>query len=256
MAVHLACQSIWHGGCDLALAGGVNLILTPEPWAVLSLARIISPDGMARVFDAHANGFVRGEGAGVVVLKPLQKAQADGDSIYAVIRGSASNNDGRNSSVMTPNQEAQEAVLRAAYLHAGIAPGEVQYVEAHGTGTSVGDPIEARALGAVMAEGRKPGVPCIIGSAKTNIGHLEAAAGIAGLIKAALCSAAAGNSPKPPLCDSESRGALGHPPTLRAAGTRSVAPHRWAGACRRQLVWHLRHQRAYRSGRSPARALA
>ncbi|MFN8464899.1 MAG: thioester reductase domain-containing protein [Caldilineaceae bacterium] len=186
-AVHLACQSIWHGGCDLALAGGVNMILTPEPWAVLSLARIISPDGMAKVFDADANGFVRGEGAGVVVLKPLAKAQADGDSIYAVIRGSAMNNDGRNSSVMTPNQEAQEAVLRAAYRHAGIAPADVQYVEAHGTGTSVGDPIEARALGAVMAEGRMPRTPCLIGSVKTNIGHLEAAAGIAGLIKAALC---------------------------------------------------------------------
>ena len=124
VAVHLACQSIWHGGSDLAFAGGVNMILTPEPWAVLSLARIISPDGRARVFDADANGFVRGEGAGTVVLKPLQKAQADGDTIYAVIRGSAINNDGRNSSVMTPNGSAQEAVLRAAYRNAGISPGE------------------------------------------------------------------------------------------------------------------------------------
>ena len=187
VAVYLACQSLWDGGCDLALAGGVNLILTPEPWMVLSLARIISPDGEARVFDAHANGFVRGEGAGIVVLKPLAQAQTDGDPIYAVIRGAAINNDGRNSSVMTPNGQAQEAVLRAAYRHAGIAPGAVHYVEAHGTGTSVGDPIEARALGAVMAEGRAADMPCRIGSVKTNIGHLEAAAGISGLIKTALC---------------------------------------------------------------------
>ncbi|MBK8050585.1 MAG: hypothetical protein IPK16_27855 [Anaerolineales bacterium] len=187
VAVHEACEKIWNGGCDLALAGGVNMILTPAPWAVLSLARIISPDGRARVFDARANGFVCGEGAGIVVLKPLFKAQADGDPIYAVILGSAINNDGHNSSVMAPNGQAQEAVLRAAYRHAGVSPGEVQYVEAHGTGTSVGDPIEARDLGAVIAEGRSPEHPCLIGSVKTNIGHLEAAAGISGLIKTALC---------------------------------------------------------------------
>lgn len=187
VAAHLACQSLWRGECNLALVGGVNVMLTPEAWAVLSLARIISPDGYAKVFDARANGFVRGEGAGIVVLKPLAQAQADGDLIYAGIRGSAINNDGHNSSVMTPNQQAQEAVLRAAYRQAGIKPGQVHYVEAHGTGTSVGDPIEARALGVVMAEGRVPDSPCLIGSVKTNIGHLEAGAGIAGLIKVALC---------------------------------------------------------------------
>lgn len=187
VAVHLACESIWNGPSRLALAGGANLILAPEPWAVLARAGILSPDGRPKVFDAAANGFTRGEGAGVVVLKPLAQAQIDGDPIYAVIRGSAINNDGRNSSIMTPNQQAQEAVLRAAYRRAGLLPGAVHYVEAHGTGTSVGDPIEARALGAVMGEGRAQDRPCLIGSAKANIGHLEAAAGIAGLIKAALC---------------------------------------------------------------------
>ncbi len=187
VAAHLACQSLWNGECNLALVGGVNVILTPEAWSVLSLARILSPDGCARVFDARANGFIRGEGAGIALLKPLAQAQADGDPIYAVIRGGAINNDGHNSSVMTPNQQAQEAVLRAAYRHAGIKPGQVHYVEAHGTGTNVGDPIEARALGAVMAGERRLDAPCLIGSVKTNIGHLEAGAGIAGLIKVALC---------------------------------------------------------------------
>lgn len=187
VAVYLACQSLWNGECNLALVGGVNVILTPEAWSVLSLAHILSPDGCARVFDARANGFVRGEGAGIAVLKPLAQAQADGDPIYAVIRGGAINNDGRNSSVMTPNQQAQAAVLRAAYRHAGIKPGQVHYVEAHGTGTNVGDPIEARALGTVMAGARSLDAPCLIGSVKTNIGHLEAGAGIAGLIKVALC---------------------------------------------------------------------
>ncbi len=187
VAAHLACQSLWNGECNLALVGGVNVILTPEAWSVLSLAHILSPDGCARVFDARANGFVRGEGAGIALLKPLTQAQADGDPIYAVIRGSAINNDGHNSSVMTPNQQAQAAVLRAAYRHAGIEPGQVHYIEAHGTGTSVGDPIEARALGTVMAGERSLDTPCLIGSVKTNIGHLEAGAGIAGLIKTALC---------------------------------------------------------------------
>ena len=248
VAVHLACQSLWHGDCDLALAGGVNLILTPEPWAALSLARIISPDGRARVFDARANGFVRGEGAGIVVLKPLAQAQADGDPIYAVIRGSAINNDGRNSSVMTPNQQAQEAVLRAAYRHAGIAPGTVQYVEAHGTGTSVGDPIEARALGAVIAEGRSPDAPCRIGSVKTNIGHLEAAAGISGLIKVALSLK---HRAIPPSLHFEIPNPAVPWDELPLVVQREYRP--WPAVAGRGLGWreflrHFRHQRACRAG--------
>src|SRR5207249_6513401 len=142
--------------------------------------------GRCKVFDARANGFVRGEGCGCVVLKPLSQALADGDSIYAVILGSAVNQDGRSNGLMAPNRHAQEAVLRDAYRDAGASPAAVQYVEAHGTGTLLGDSIEAHALGAVFAAGRAPDRPCLVGSVKTNIGHLEAAAGIAGLIKVAL----------------------------------------------------------------------
>src|SRR5207237_950591 len=137
-------------------------------------------------FDARANGYVRGEGVGMVVLKRLADAQEAGDRIYAVIRGGAVNQDGRTNGLTAPNRWAQEAVLRDAYKSADISPAGVQYVEAHGTGTLLGDPIEAKSLGAVLAEGRSPNQPCAIGSVKTNIGHLEAAAGVAGLIKVAL----------------------------------------------------------------------
>ena len=146
----------------------------------------MAPDGRCKAFDARANGYVRSEGAGVVVLKPLSKAWADGDPIYAVIRGSAVNQDGRSNGLMAPNPLAQEAVLREAYRQAAVSPGKVQYVEAHGTGTLLGDPIEAKALGAVLGVERPPGRRCALGSVKTNLGHLEAAAGIAGLIKVAL----------------------------------------------------------------------
>lgn len=186
VAAHLACASLWNGESDLALAGGVSLILTPAYTINLTKAGVMSPDGRCKVFDASANGYVRGEGAGVVVLKPLSRALADGDPIYAVIRGSAVMNDGRSNGLMAPNRQAQEALLLEAYRRAGVTPGQVQYVETHGTGTFLGDPIEARALGTVLALGRKADDDCAIGSVKTNIGHLEAAAGIAGLIKLAL----------------------------------------------------------------------
>src|SRR5580698_5408148 len=146
----------------------------------------MAPDGRCKTFDASANGYVRSEGVGLVVLKPLRQAIADGDSIYAVIIGSAVNQDGRSNGLMAPNPLAQESVLSQAYKNANVSPGDVQYVEAHGTGTPLGDPIEAKALGRALAEGRAPGRVCAIGSVKTNIGHCEAAAGIAGLIKVAL----------------------------------------------------------------------
>ncbi len=187
VAVHLACQSLRSGECDLALAGGVNLILSPAVTINFTKAGVMAPDGRCKTFDASADGYVRGEGAGLVVLKPLSKAVADGDPIYAVIRGSAIGHDGRTNGLMAPSREAQEAVLAEAYAQAGAPPSSVQYVEAHGTGTSLGDAIEARALGAVVGQGRPPESPCRIGSVKTNIGHLEAAAGVAGLIKVALC---------------------------------------------------------------------
>jgi acyl transferase domain-containing protein/acyl carrier protein len=187
VAVHLACQSLLSGESTVALAGGVNLIFAPEPYVAFSTAQMLAPDGRCKFGDSRADGFVRSEGAGVVVLKRLSSALADGDSVYAVIRGSAVNNDGDSGGLlMTPSRPGQEAVFEEAYRSAGVSPGEVQYVEAHGTGTSVGDPVEMQALGAVIGEGRPDENPCVVGSVKTNIGHTEGAAGVAGLIKASL----------------------------------------------------------------------
>ncbi|MGW1738581.1 type I polyketide synthase [Nocardia sp. NPDC001965] len=187
VAVHLAVESLRRGESELALAGGVNLMLTPQFGIALSQAAMLSPDGRSRAFDASANGYVRGEGVGLVLLKPLSAARADGDRIYALIHGSAVNQDGRTQGITVPSGESQEANFRAALAAAGVAPAEIGYVEAHGTGTPVGDPIEANALGRVLGDGRERGRAALLGSIKTNIGHLEAAAGIAGLIKAALC---------------------------------------------------------------------
>ena len=186
VAVHLACQSLRTGESEMALAGGVNVLLLPTVTAGFSKGGFMSGEGRCKSFDATADGYVRGEGAGVVVLKPLARALADGDPIYAVIEGSAVNQDGFSQGMAAPNANAQAAVLRAAYDQAGVDPRKVQYVEAHGTGTKLGDPVEARALGEVLGEGRDRSNPCLIGSVKTNIGHTETAAGVAGLIKAAL----------------------------------------------------------------------
>ena len=186
VAVNLACQSLHSGQCSIALAGGVNIMLWPWSSIYFSKAGFMAPDGQCKTFDAKANGFVRGEGAAIVVLKPLSKALFDGDSIYALIMGSAVNQDGRSNGITAPNRLSQEEVLREAYKQANIAPNQVQYVEAHGTGTALGDPIEVRALASVLSQGRNNQDFCRIGSVKTNIGHLEAAAGIAGLVKVAL----------------------------------------------------------------------
>ncbi|MBI4551429.1 MAG: type I polyketide synthase, partial [Candidatus Latescibacteria bacterium] len=186
VAVHLACQSLLQDECPLALAGGVNVLLKPEVTIGFSQASMLSPDGRCRSFDARANGYVRSEGAGLIVLKPFSRAVADGDPIYAVIRGSAVNEDGRTRGITVPSPHAQESLLRAACDRAGVSPEQVQYVEAHGTGTPAGDPVEAVALGAVFGQPRPPGDDCVIGSVKTNLGHLEPAAGVAGLMKVAL----------------------------------------------------------------------
>ncbi|MEU3252593.1 SDR family NAD(P)-dependent oxidoreductase [Streptomyces sp. NPDC006997] len=186
VSVLQAAASLAQGDCDLALAGGVNLVLSPALAINFSKAGVMSADGRCKPFDASANGYVRSEGAGIVVLKPLSRALADGDRVYAVIRGGAVNSDGASNGLMAPNPQAQEAVLRAAYTRAGVRPADVRYVEAHGTGTILGDPIEAKALGAVLGEGRDPERPCLIGSVKSNVGHMESAAGIGGLIKTAL----------------------------------------------------------------------
>ena len=186
VATHLACRSLQSGESSMALVGGSNLLLSPALAISFTKAGILSPDGRCKAFDASANGYVRGEGVGVVVLKPLSHAQRDGDAIYAVIRGSAMTQDGRSNGLMAPNPRAQEAVLRQACADARVAPSAIQYVEAHGTGTFLGDPIELRALGAVVSADRPAARPCAVGSVKSNIGHLEAAAGVASLIKVAL----------------------------------------------------------------------
>lgn len=186
VAVHLACQSLMTGESDVALAGGVNALLAPGYFIAESQAGMLSPTGRSRAFDSRADGYVRGEGAGVVVLKRLSRARADNDRIYAVIRASAVNQDGHSNGLTVPSGAAQAALMREAYAKAGIAPRDVVFVEAHGTGTPVGDPIEVNAIGSVVGQDRRPESPCLIGSVKTNIGHTEAAAGVAGLIKAAL----------------------------------------------------------------------
>jgi amino acid adenylation domain-containing protein len=186
LAVHLACQSVWNDGCSLALAGGVNLIISPTGFIGFSRLSMLSASGRCKAFDASADGFVRSEGAGMVVLKPLSAALADRDRIYALIRNTGSNQDGRTPGLAVPSQQSQEALIRHTLCEVGATPAQVRYAEAHGTGTVVGDPIEARALGAALGDGRPEQDCCLLGSVKTNIGHLEPAAGIAGLIKAAL----------------------------------------------------------------------
>jgi acyl transferase domain-containing protein len=187
IAVDLACRSIWSGDIELAFAAGVNVILRPEASIGFCKASMLAPDGRCKSFDARANGYARGEGVGVVILKPLARALKDRDQIYAVVRATAVNQDGRTEGISVPSRISQEANLREPLRRANIAPESVQYVEAHGTGTPVGDPIEAAALGAVYGRAQKPGDRCVIGSIKSNLGHLEAASGIVGLIKAALC---------------------------------------------------------------------
>lgn len=186
VAVSLACEAIWSGKCEGALAGGANALITPNSSIGFSKAGMLSPTGQCYAFDERANGYVRGEGAGLVYLKPLSKAQRDGDRIYAVVRSAVVNSDGHTSSMTVPGVESQAELLRQAYAEAGIPPQHVDYMEAHGTGTPVGDPIEAEALGQVLGAGRAEDDKCLIGSVKTNIGHLESGSGIAGMIKAAL----------------------------------------------------------------------
>ncbi|MGK3986565.1 beta-ketoacyl synthase N-terminal-like domain-containing protein [Sorangium sp. So ce136] len=186
VAVHLACQSLRSGESSLALAGGVNLILSRLTTRLIAQLQALSPDGRCKTFDARANGFVRGEGCGVVVLKRLSDALSDGDRVLALIRGSAVNQDGRSTGLTAPNFLAQQAMLRQALQSARVSPAEVGYVETHGTGTSLGDPIEVEALAGVLGQPREDGSVCALGAVKSNIGHLEAAAGVAGLIKAVL----------------------------------------------------------------------
>lgn len=187
LAVHLACQSIWSGESDAAIVGGVNLLIAPDMHLALAEAGLLSPSGRCKFGDESADGYVRSEGVVTIILKPLHRARADGDRIYATIIGSAVTNDGRcGDTPVAPGEQAQEEMLRAAYRDAGISPSQVRYVEAHGTGTAVGDPREQRALRRVLGDGRAAGDPCLIGSVKSNIGHTEVTAGLAGLLKTCL----------------------------------------------------------------------
>ncbi|MEP7272671.1 MAG: beta-ketoacyl synthase N-terminal-like domain-containing protein, partial [Acidobacteriota bacterium] len=186
LTIELACRSLRTGESSLAIAGGVSVNLLPRGDIFFSQAGALSPDGRCQAFDSRANGIVRSEGAGVVVLKPLSRALADHDRIYALVRGGATNHDGRSNGIMAPSGLAQEAMLREAYRLAGVSPASVQFVETHGTGTPLGDPIEVKALGNVLGEGRPADRPCVLGSVKTNLGHLESTAGVAGVIKTAL----------------------------------------------------------------------
>ncbi|MGI8438466.1 MAG: SDR family NAD(P)-dependent oxidoreductase [Chthoniobacterales bacterium] len=185
-AVHLACEHISAGRCKTAVAGGATVLISPDGFIGFSQAGMLSPDGNCKAFDASANGFVRSEGAGMVLLKPLSAALAEGDPIYAVIVGTAVNQDGHTNGISLPSTEAQTRLVREACSNAGIDPVQIGYVEAHGTGTAVGDPIEAQALADALCAGRTEENTLVIGSAKTNLGHLETAAGVAGLVKAAL----------------------------------------------------------------------
>ncbi|MGJ6968261.1 type I polyketide synthase, partial [Streptosporangium sp. G11] len=200
VALHLAAESLRAGDASLSIVAGVNLNLTAESAVTAERFGGLSPDGLCYTFDARANGFVRGEGGVVMVLKRLADALADGDRVHAVLRGGSVNNDGATPGLTVPGRDAQEQVIRQSYEHAGIAPETVQYVELHGTGTRVGDPIEAAALGAALGAVRDSGVPLLVGSAKTNIGHLEGAAGLVGLLKVVL---SIGNRELPPSLNFE-----------------------------------------------------
>jgi acyl transferase domain-containing protein len=186
VAIHLACEAMQRGECSMALVGGVNALLLPDFYVAFSQLGVLSPDGRCKAFDARANGYVRSEGAGVVLLKPLRQAIDNGDHIYAVVRGTAVNQDGRTPGLTVPSQLAQEALIHQACQRAGVHPSDISYVEAHGTGTSVGDPIEANAIGNVIGRAKGRQQACTFGSVKTNIGHLEAGAGITSFIKVAL----------------------------------------------------------------------
>ncbi|WP_169559747.1 type I polyketide synthase [Sneathiella chinensis] len=185
-ALDLACQKIRSGQSDMAICGGVSILLTPQPFVGFSQANMLSPDGRCMAFDSRGNGYVRSEGGGILILKRLDKALEDGDTIMAVVAGAGTNSDGRTNGISLPSSEHQEQLLRSVYKSAHVEPGEVDYIEAHGTGTVVGDAAEVGAIGRFFGEQANPEKPLLIGSAKTNAGHLEAGSGMIGLIKAAL----------------------------------------------------------------------
>lgn len=187
VATHLACQSIWNGESSMALVGGVNYMLAPESSVLMSKGKFLSTHSRCKAFDSDAAGYVRGEGAGIVILKPLDEAIKDNDRIYATIVGTGTNQDGRTNGITVPNPDSQLQLINKIYTDSSIDRDKIHYVEAHGTGTAVGDPIEFKTLNRALSINGDRNSKCLVGSVKTNIGHLEAASGIAGLIKTALC---------------------------------------------------------------------
>ncbi|GAA3063842.1 hypothetical protein GCM10020254_04680 [Streptomyces goshikiensis] len=238
VAFHLACQALLREECDLALAAGVNLMLTPRTTRSFTRMGMLSPTGRCHTFDAAADGFVRGEGCGAVVLKRLTDARRDGDRILALVRGSAVNQDGRSDGLAAPSSTAQQALYRTALTQAGVEPAQISLIEAHGTGTPVGDPAEFTSLAAVYGNGL---APCALGSVKTNLGHLEPAAGITGLIKTVLCLQQGGSFL--PTCTSTA----GTPPSPRTPPASSSPSNRPSGPDGSRSGWP-------RSPRSASRA--
>ena len=234
----------------MALAGGVNLILAPEIYIALSHSRMLAPDGRCKTFDAAADGFARGEGCGVVVLKRLSDAQTAGDRILALIRSSAVNQDGPSSGLTAPNGPAQESLIREALARAGLRPSDVGYIEAHGTGTQLGDPLEVRAIGSVFAD-RGGSPPLMIGSVKTNVGHLEGAAGVTDLVSSyRLCAKARFRR----ICISGHRVPISMERTADHSTDRrnQMEAHRRTSDRRRELIWIQWHQCAcHRRGGTP-----
>lgn len=187
VATHVACQSIWNNESKIAIVGGVNIMTKPENSILMSKGKFLSKHSRCKAFDSDAGGYVRGEGAGIVILKSLNSALEDGDRIYALIKGSGINQDGQTNGITVPNESSQKELIRNVYAKYNVDSKMIHYVEAHGTGTPVGDPIEFRAINEVLSDGAESNGKCLIGSVKTNIGHLEAGSGVAGLIKTALC---------------------------------------------------------------------
>ena len=230
LAIHFAVESLRRGESDAALAGGVNMILTPETTIAFSKARMLSPEGKCRPFDAAADGYVRGEGCGLVLLKRLADAERDGDNILAVLRATSVNQDGRTSGISAPNSQSQVACIRAALKQAGVTPDEIGYIEAHGTGTPLGDPIEMQALGEIFRSADAGARPCYVASVKANVGHMETVSGVAGLIKVVLMMQ---HEAIVPQTHFESLN-----PHIKLAGTRLVIPTEtvaWSAAGGREL---------------------
>lgn len=237
VTLHLAVEGLRRRECDIALSGGVNIIHHPHTHIALSQAKMLAPDGRCKTFDDKADGYSRSEGCGMVVLKRLSDAKRDGDRILALVRGVAVRQDGESGGLTVPNGSAQEAVMRAAIASAMLEPRDIQYVEAHGTGTSLGDPIEMGAISAVFASSHSKTEPMVVGSLKTNVGHMEAAAGIGGVVKAA--AAAPHHLPASEPRDAVPAHPVGQLPGDRASRVPAVADRNAAGSG--ELVRVRRH---------------